>query len=66
MPAERHLLQDDTEGGNEVDGVVTRTCGAFCVTVIDYLMEYSVLRKIESWWKENRWHNYADKTLQLW
>lgn len=39
-----------------------KECNIICLTVLDYLMEYSIGRQLESTWKKRKWHNYKDKT----
>lgn len=43
-------------------------CEAICVAVIDYLMKFSLVRKLENAlpWKQFRWSDYAKKTEQMW
>lgn len=41
-------------------------CEAICVTVIDYLMKFSWMRKFENALKQFRWSDYAKKAEQMW
>lgn len=40
-------------------------CDLVCVTVVDYLMEFDWTRRIESYFKEGKWTNYARKVSHL-
>eukprot|EP00931_Biecheleriopsis_adriatica_P064574 TRINITY_DN39336_c0_g1_i1.p1 TRINITY_DN39336_c0_g1~~TRINITY_DN39336_c0_g1_i1.p1 ORF type:complete len:578 (-),score=79.09 TRINITY_DN39336_c0_g1_i1:33-1766(-) len=42
------------------------SCEMLCVTVVDYLMEFSLVRQLESAMKQHRWDDYATKTKQMW
>jgi len=46
------------------DGILR--CKVLCLTVLDYLMDYSIWRKAESFFKQNKWKTYHTKTEKAW
>jgi len=41
------------------------TCHVLCLSIIDFFTKFSFKRRLESWWKRFKFHNYAQKTKDL-